>query len=149
MENTLSIIRTHVSFGETQYAFLNACSDHPIQDGFIFSKVFTSDSSLTAFLQTMKNTLSLSETFVEEVTRKYSSDFFAQQSLVLLFSDERSGSNRLTLRKVDVTDGRIHLEIERERGLTMDMAYLFLFYPLNSHAIHSSSAHIANKQTLY
>ena len=149
MENKLRIIRTHVSFGEEQFTFLNSCSDHPIEDGYIFSKVFTAESELEDFLLLLQKHLSVSDAFLEE-TRQICSDFFSDQhSLVLLFSDERSGSNRLALTQAMVSGDRIHLELERERGLTMDMAYLFLFYPLNSGSVHTSSAHITNKPSLF
>ena len=142
MEKQLIIKRTHVSFGEEQFQFLSAHSDHPLADGFIFSRVFCDADSFQSFLALLKEQLALTEEFCSFAEQTFPAEFFRDQSLVLMFSDERSGANRLTLHACQCEADTVHLTIDRERGLTMDMAYLFLFLPLDRHDIRHSAVQI-------
>ena len=143
MENNLNILRTSFRFEEETYRYLDALSDHPIGDSYIFSKVFVSFEDFDRFLKDEQ--IGLAETFLQRTEALYDEAFFQEHSLVVMFSDERSGSNQLTLESVQTEGDTILLEIARERGLTMDMAYLFLFYELEGKEIRTSAARITNK----
>jgi hypothetical protein len=144
MNNDLIIKRTNISFGNEEYEYLNSVSDHPLCDGFIFSKLFQSAESFAAFINELK--LNVSDEFRKELCETYDQEYFRSHSLVLMFSDERSGSNRLSLMKAEISDECLRLEIERERGMTMDMAYLFLLYETEKRQATRSAVHVQDKE---
>ena len=149
MENTLIIKRTQLSFDEEQFQFLNERSDHPIEDGYIFSRLIKDHSELASLLAELQKGLGISDQFSQDVLSEWPEDRFAQHRLVLMFSDERSGSNTLTLEKAETVDDRICLSISRQRGLTMDMAYLFLFYETEDCSAERSEVQITNLQSFF
>ena len=69
----------------------------------------------------------MEEEFKEDVFNTYNEEFFKDNNLIMMFSDERSGSNSLTLEDINIENNLINISITRKRGLTMDMAYLFMF----------------------
>ena len=149
MENTLTIKRTHLSFDEEQFQFLNERSDHPITDGFIFSRLIKDHSELASFLAELQKGLGISDRLSQEVLSEWPEKRFAQHRLVLMFSDERSGSNILTLEKAETVGDLIRLSINRQRGLTMDLAYLFLFYETEDCSATRSEVQITNLPSLF
>ena len=140
MENTLNICRMQIRFDEDTCRYLDALSDHPLGESYIFSKVFVSFDDFDAFLK--DETIDLTEEFIAKTEELYDKAFFEEHNLVAMFSDERSGSNRLTLKEIETEGDVIKLQIGRERGLTMDMAYLFLFYATDGKEILTSEARI-------
>lgn len=144
MTNELIIKRIHLSFGNEEYDWLNSKSDHPMEEGYIFSRVFTAADAFTSFLRELQSALSASEEFISECEVRYDAAYFSEKSLVLMFSDERSGSNRLTLDSAEAAEGLMSVTILRQRGLTMDMAYLFLFLETDEKNISRSEVLIKN-----
>ncbi len=149
MENTLIIKRTHLSFDEEQFQFLNERSDHPIGDGFVFSRLIKDPSELSSFLAELQKGLGISDSFADEIRSEWPEERFQQHRLVLMFSDERSGSNVLTLENAETDGDLIRLSISRQRGLTMDMAYLFLFYETEDCTASRSEVMVRNLQSLF
>ena len=149
MENTLLIKRTHLSFDEEQFQFLNERSDHPIEDGYIFSRLIKDHSELASFLAELQKGLGISERLAQAILSEWPEERFTRHRLVLMFSDERSGSNTLTLEKAETVDGLIRLSINRQRGLTMDLAYLFLFYETEDCSVVKSEVKITNLPSLF
>lgn len=139
----MNICRTQIRFDEETYRYLDAISDHPLGDAYIFSKVFVSFGNFDAFLK--EGMIGLSEEFILKTEEFYDEAFFEEHNLVAMFSDERSGSNRLSLKEVETEGDVIKLQIGRERGLTMDMAYLFLFYVVEGKDILTSEASIEDQ----
>ncbi len=56
---------------------------------------------------------------------------FGTNDAIVMFSDERSGSNTLDLMEVMQTNETIQASIKRTRGLTMDMAYTLIVIPVD------------------
>lgn len=140
--NELLMERVSLSLSEEQHAWLNAHSDHPMTEGYIFSRVFQNHDSLAAFLSELSAVFpTVAQPSARWLTR-YDETWFADQSLLVMFSEERSGSSRLQLHQACVEGTRADLIISRTRGLTMDMAYLFLFHALRGHEVCSSSVRI-------
>ena len=149
MKNELITVRTHLSYGNEEFEFLSKHSDHPIEDGYIFSRLIKDHSELASLLAELQKGLGISDQFTQDVLSEWPQVRFAQHRLVLMFSDERSGSNTLTLEKAETMDDRICLSISRQRGLTMDMAYLFLFYETEDCSAERSEVQITNQQSFF
>lgn len=128
MEN-LIINRTHVSYGNEEYDFLNSLCDYEVSLTNPFSKVFNNYEDFAPFvIEKLYMKLHVSNDFVNELIGKYTNEFFLEHSLVMIFSDERSGANKLSLTSLKVNEDKdIIIDITRDRGLSMDMAYLFMF----------------------
>lgn len=128
MEN-LIINRVHVSYGEEEYNFLNSLCDYEVSLTNPFAKVFNNYEDFAPFvIEKLYMKLHVSNDFVNELIGKYTNEFFLEHSLVMMFSDERSGSNRLSLTNLKVNEDKdIIIDINRDRGISMDMAYLFMF----------------------
>ena len=125
MDKQLIIKRTHISYSNDEFEYLNNHSDYPIEDNQIFSKVFNDYEDFYNFIINLPFTLK--DEFKNELFSSYNSDYFINNNLVMMFSDERSGSNKLTIEDVTTEDKQINISLLRKRGLTMDMAYLFMF----------------------
>ena len=131
LNNKFDIIRIHVSNFEGLSVYLSDNSDHTIEDRYIFSKLFNDYESYYSFIAE----------FPENINR-YDKEYFVDNSLIVMFNDERSGSNRLAISDVSIVDNNIDITINRERELTMDMAYLVMFYEVDNKDLVSSSVHI-------
>ena len=129
MENTLQIKRVQISFDEKEADWLKRNSDQKGAEGTIFSVLTGSFEKLNALLNELQENLGIAESFAEAVRAEYPEEFFRDHSLVVMFSDERSGSSTITLKESVLFSDTLCLTLERKRGLTMDMAYLFLFCP--------------------
>ena len=125
MDKQLVIKRTHISYSNDEFEYLNNHSDHPIENHYIFSKVFNNYEDFYNFIINLP--FNLEDEFKEEIFTSYNIDFFEFNNLVMMFSDERSGSNKLSIEDIALEDELINISILRKRGLTMDMAYLFMF----------------------
>ncbi|MBR5754567.1 MAG: hypothetical protein IKX97_01920 [Erysipelotrichaceae bacterium] len=144
MENNLVTRRTHVSYDQQQIDYLDSISDHEISEGYIFSKLVRDLDELKELLAGLEENLDVSSDLSKEIIDNYR-EILENDSLAVMFSDERSGSNVLTLKDAKIEGDAVSIEIERERGLTMDMAYTFLFLPVEGKDISSSAARIENK----
>ena len=136
MNTKLIIKRAHLSFDDAIYEFLNNLSDHPIIDGYIFSRIFNDKEELCLFFNHLEQS---------ELIEEYDEDYFKDHKLLVMFSDERSGSNKLEINDVEIKDNTISIVIDRERGLTMDMSYLFMFYEIDDKNVNNSKVLIQNK----
>ncbi len=130
MENKLIIHRTQLSYGEAEAAWLSSRSDIPVKDDVIFSVLISSPEALSALLDELHAHIGTPDTFAGEIRSEFPDSFFEQNNLSVMFSEERSGSNRLTIKEQVIFEDTFCLTLQRERGLTMDMAYLFLFCPV-------------------
>ena len=136
MNTSLIIKRAHISFDDTTYDFLNNLSDYPMIDGYIFSKIFDKKEELCLFFNHLEQS---------ELIEEYDEDYFKDHKLLVMFSDERSGSNKLEINDIEIKDNAISIIIDRERGLTMDMSYLFMFYEIDDKNVNNSKVLIQNK----
>ncbi|MBR2577358.1 MAG: hypothetical protein IKE38_00345 [Erysipelotrichaceae bacterium] len=142
----LIIDRIHLSYGNEEYDYLNSLCDYDISLEMPFAKVFNGYEEFAEFLtEELCPGLRLPEEYVDDLLVRYSSRFFLDRSLVMMFSDERSGANRLSLESVEVNEDRdVFISIVRERGLSMDMAYLFMFIELDKDSYGKVLPHIVN-----
>ena len=136
-------IRTHIYDFEKLMNYLSEISDHEIVDGYIFSRVFKNYENYVDFVGKLDVDEEVKKDFVEMYDEKY----FVDKSLLVMFSDERSGGNRLELVSENIKDGLLSIVIERERGFTMDMAYLFMFYEIQKD-VERSQVLVRDKQIL-
>ena len=130
METKLIVHRTQLSYGEAEAAWLNSRSDTPVKDDVIFSVLISSPEAFSALLDELHAAVGTPDAFAEELRSEFPDSFFTENDLCVMFSDERSGSNRLTIKEQMIFEDTFCLTLQRERGLTMDMAYLFLFCPV-------------------
>ena len=142
----LHIERTHLSYGNEEYDYLNSLCDYQITRENPFAKVFNDYESFEVFLkECLCEHLGVSKESAAKWLGSYCEEFFAEHGLILLFSDERSGSNRLSLESVETDeDKNVRVKILRDRGLTMDMAYLFLFIEMEKDDYQSVFASISD-----
>ncbi|MBR0461609.1 MAG: hypothetical protein IJJ00_02695 [Erysipelotrichaceae bacterium] len=142
----LSIDRIHLSYGNEEYDYLDSLCDYEISLERPFAKLFNEHGDFTKFLvEELCPNLHLPEEYVNELLARYDSGFFLEYSLVMMFSDERSGANRLTLESVEVSEDKdVFISIIRDRGLSMDMAYLFMFIDLDKDSYGKVFPHIIN-----
>lgn len=145
MEN-LIINRIHVSYGEEEYNFLNSLCDYEVSLTNPFGKVFNNYEDFAPFvIEKLYMKLHISNDFVNELIGKYTNEFFLEHSLVMMFSDERSGANRLSLTNLKVNEDKdIIIDITRDRGISMDMAYLFMFIEIKKDEYHKVIPTITN-----
>lgn len=127
MKEKLIIKRSHISFDENHLNYLNEHSDFPLSHDYlkdeIFAKICDSLEEYNSLTNELKEVLGVDDDVFEILDEEY----FNEDNLIIMFSDERSGSNKLELKDIYIENNIINVLIERERGLTMDMSYLFLF----------------------
>ncbi len=149
MNNELMIRRTHLSLGDAEYQWLSSRSDHPIENGYLFSRILTSKDALTSLLNELIKYIGLADTAAEEIKALFPAAFFEKNVLLLMFSDERSGSNQLRTGEERIEEDTVFLTLIRTRGLTMDMAYLFLMLPIAQCSVKRSEVNVINEPALW
>ena len=127
MEERLIIKRSHISFDENHLNYLNEHSNFPLSHDYlkdeIFAKICHNIEDYNSLTNELKEVLGVDDDVFEILDEEY----FNEDNLIIMFSDERSGSNKLELKDISLDKDIINISIEREKGLTMDMAYLFMF----------------------
>ena len=136
MENfILKQLRLFITYGEAQSEFLASQSEMPpSREGYpryeyVFAKKFTDPAALREFTEAAKPLFDISREEGEslcELMGGYDEEYFLENDLIILFNDERSGSNVLDLKGIEEREDEVILTISRKRGLTMDMAYILL-----------------------
>lgn len=125
MNKELIIKRCHVDYDIETIETLSKISDYPLihelLEDQIFSKLVSSKEEYNNLINELKEILCF-----EDVFEDLDDNYFDDKNLIIMFSDERSGSNKLELKDISLVDDTINVLIERTRGLTMDMAYLFI-----------------------
>ena len=125
MNKELIIKRCHADYDIETIETLSKISDYPLihelLEDQIFSKLVSSKEEYNNLINELKEILCF-----EDVFEDLDDNYFDDKNLIIMFSDERSGSNKLELKDISLVDDTINVLIERTRGLTMDMAYLFI-----------------------
>lgn len=125
MNKELIIKRCHANYDIETIETLSKISDYPLihelLEDQIFSKLVSSKEEYNNLINELKEILCF-----EDVFEDLDDNYFDDKNLIIMFSDERSGSNKLELKDISLVDDTINVLIERTRGLTMDMAYLFI-----------------------
>lgn len=126
-------LRAHISPDENFFRYLGENSDtrleHTLLSSSVFSKVFAGAAEMESFLSA-----SGADVAIPEEVRLYDGPS------ALLFSDERSGSSRLLPGEISFSQNGVSIDIIRKRGLTADMAYMFIFIGLPKGTEHVSRA---------
>ncbi len=129
-------VRLNISFGNDEYEYMlssadNAAAKKDNSSEHIFAKYISNIDSFKNYKEALTQNLNISEygdnTLFENTIKRYDDTYFNNKALIILFSDERSGSNKLKLENMYTHDDCIQIEFKRKRGLTMDMAYLLIF----------------------
>lgn len=89
-----------------------------------YSFFFSDEATLAEFTCAMEAARADS---VPERFAMYGADYFETCALIVIYTDERSGSNKLELTGSSVTDNVLNINLKRKRGLTMDMSLRMLF----------------------
>ena len=106
MEN-LIINRVHLDYGNEEYDFLNSLCDYEVSLTNPFSKVFNKYEDFAEFvIKDLYIKIHISNDFVNELIGKYTNEFFLEHCLVMMFSDERSGANKLSLNSLSVNEDK-------------------------------------------
>ncbi len=88
----------------------------------VYSALVTNTQALEKFLCESETAGPESERLFAAI-EKYDKRFFETNALVAIFSDERSGANKLKITQAAVNGDVLEIHMLRERGLTMDMSY--------------------------
>ena len=142
----LIIDRIHLSYGNEEYDLLDSLCDYEISLERPFAKMLNDHEDFTDLLiNRLYPGLHLPHEYVNSLIARYDKEFFLDHGLVVMFSDERSGANRLSLESVEVSEDKdIFISIVRDRGLSMDMAYLFLYIEMDKDDYRKAYASIRN-----
>ena len=89
-----------------------------------YSFLFSDEAALAEFTCAMEGARANS---VIERFAMYDKNYFETCALIVIFTDERSGANKLELTDCSVTDDVLNINLKRRRGLTMDMSLRMLF----------------------
>ncbi|MBO4359628.1 MAG: hypothetical protein J5822_02000 [Eubacteriaceae bacterium] len=144
MELTLNAVRIFISPDEEFFERFSRISDTPLVnvrgEGSMFSKICPDRASFDGLL----STVGIPDEYASVLGDAYDSAASQGSGAAVFFSDERSGSNRIELRSAHIEDGELLVEMERRRGLTMDMAYTFFFLGLPEAASRVAKASVTD-----
>ena len=141
----LKIIRTHISYSNEEFELLNSLSAYPLDSKHIFAKAFSDYDTFKEFVEiVLTDKLHVDKELIETLLDTYDEDYYSAKSLIFMFSDERSGANKLSLKDVKYNNACLDICLNRTRGLTMDMAYLFILMETDIKDINTVKASIEN-----
>ncbi len=120
--------------------YIDSQSTQISNDDAVFPKLFHTQTELKQFMHERM----IPETTVGTLLKKYDTSFFAVNTLIVMISNERSGSSQLRLENIFQLKGKVFVILKRKRGLTMDMASLLICLSLPGHESSVCSAVIEN-----
>ena len=125
MDQLLYPVRVFISPDEAFFASFEKISDTPLVNtrgtGSMFSTVCPDGEAFGK----LTGLLGIDSETSKVLRERYDETKQADCPVAVLFSDERSGSNRIELKSAQASGESVEIEMSRHRGLTMDMAYTF------------------------
>ena len=143
MKAELKITRSPAVLSETQAEELNQWSDHrsvhDTEEDILFAAVCRSQNEAEEKCRRAEKILG----FPFPLNSRPSS-WFDSHTLVLVISEERSGSSALTLKSAEKKGTEAELILSRTRGMTMDMSLALIEAELEETGIESVLAKAVN-----